>query len=193
GRAGRLSPLLLVAGLGVLGLEVLAADPAGDRPGRVLLGADPERPGRLAAAGHLKPLARLAGRLLPIAVLTLSLTAALATEHAQAAEGVAVQPDRRAQVGEGVGVVGQGLFGEGDLGEADDRMGPLALGPGQAEFAGEGDELAFVVVLATSRGVFDTAVMGEGVDGLVQHGLQGLAGTFGQALAGDEQLGPPAG
>jgi hypothetical protein len=35
--------------------------------------------------------------------------------------------------------------------------------------------------------------MGEGVDGLVQHGLRGLAGAFGQALAGDEQLGPPAG
>jgi hypothetical protein len=27
------------------------------------------------------------------------------------------------------------------------------------------------------------------VDGLVQHGLQGLAGAFGQAFADDEQLG----
>ena len=35
--------------------------------------------------------------------------------------------------------------------------------------------------------------MGEGVDGLVQHGLEGLAGAFGQALAGDEQLGLAAG
>ena len=32
-----------------------------------------------------------------------------------------------------------------------------------------------------------------GVDGLVRHGLQGLAGAFGQAFPGDEQLGPPAG
>jgi hypothetical protein len=31
--------------------------------------------------------------------------------------------------------------------------------------------------------------MREGVDGLVQHRLQRLAGTLGQALAGDEQLG----
>jgi hypothetical protein len=30
--------------------------------------------------------------------------------------------------------------------------------------------------------------MGEGVDGFMEHRLQGLAGTFGQALAGDEQL-----
>jgi hypothetical protein len=30
--------------------------------------------------------------------------------------------------------------------------------------------------------------MGQAVDGLVQHGLEGLAGAFGQALAGDEQL-----
>jgi hypothetical protein len=35
--------------------------------------------------------------------------------------------------------------------------------------------------------------MGEGVDGLVEHGLQGLAGAFGQAFAGDEQLGLAAG
>ena len=39
--------MLLVVRHGVLGLEVLAADPAGDRPGGVLLGPDPERPGRL--------------------------------------------------------------------------------------------------------------------------------------------------
>jgi Nuclease-related domain len=130
---------------GVLGLEVLAADPAGDRPGRVLLGADPERPGWLAAAGHLEPLAGLPGGLLPVAVLTvLSLALALATEEPQAAEGVAVQPDRRPQVGEGVGVVGQGLLGELDLGEADHRMRPLAVWPGQAELAGQGDELALV-------------------------------------------------
>jgi hypothetical protein len=32
------------------------------------------------------------------------------------------------------------------------------------------------------------ASISQGVDGLVQHGLQGLAGAFGQALAGDEQL-----
>ena len=42
---------------GVLGLEVLAADPAGDWPGSVLLGPDPERPARLAAASDLDPLA----------------------------------------------------------------------------------------------------------------------------------------
>jgi hypothetical protein len=66
-------------------LEVLAADAAGDRPGGVLLGPDPERPGRLAAAGHLEPLAGLAGGLLPVAVLTLlTLALALATEEAQA-------------------------------------------------------------------------------------------------------------
>jgi hypothetical protein len=35
--------------------------------------------------------------------------------------------------------------------------------------------------------------VGEGVDGLVEHGLQGLAGAFGQAFAGDEQLGLAAG
>jgi hypothetical protein len=58
-------------------------------------------------------------------------------------------------------------------------MGPLALGPGQVELAGEGDELALVVVLAASGGVFDPAGMGQGVDGFVEHGLQGLAGAFG--------------
>src|SRR5215216_230233 len=68
-------------------------------------------------------------------------------------------------------------------------MGPLAVGPGQAELAGEGDELALVVVLAASGGVLDSPDGGEGVDGLMEHGLQGLAGAFGQALAGDEQLG----
>jgi hypothetical protein len=81
--------LLLVAG--VLGLEVLAADAAGDRPGGVLLGPDPERPRRLAATGHLEPLASLAGRLWPVAVLP-ALLLALASEQPQAAEGVAVQP-----------------------------------------------------------------------------------------------------
>jgi hypothetical protein len=35
--------------------------------------------------------------------------------------------------------------------------------------------------------------MGQGVDGLMEHGLQGLARALGQALAGDEQLGPAAG
>jgi hypothetical protein len=35
--------------------------------------------------------------------------------------------------------------------------------------------------------------MGQGVDGLMQHGLQGLAGAFGQALAGHEQLGLASG
>jgi hypothetical protein len=89
-------------------LEVLAADAAGDRPGGVLLGPDPERPWRLAATGDLEPLAGLAGGLLPVAVLTvLVLPLALAAERAQAAEGVAVQPDGRPQVGEGIG--GQAL------------------------------------------------------------------------------------
>jgi hypothetical protein len=92
-------------------------------------------------------------------------------------------------MGQGVGVVGHGLLGEGDLGEADHRMGPLAIWPGQAELAGEGDELALVVVLATPGGVLDPANMGQGVDSLMQHGLQGLARAFGQAFAGDEQLG----
>jgi hypothetical protein len=72
--------LPLVAG--VLGVEVLAADPADDRPGSVLLGPDPERPGRLAAAGDLEPLAGLAGGLPPVSVLTLvSFTVALAAER----------------------------------------------------------------------------------------------------------------
>jgi hypothetical protein len=35
--------------------------------------------------------------------------------------------------------------------------------------------------------------MGEGVDSLMQYGLQGLARAFGQAFPSDEQLGPPAG
>jgi hypothetical protein len=59
----------------------------------------------------------------------------LPAEEAQAAEGVAVQPDGCAQVRQGVAVVGQGLLDEGHLGEADHRMGPLALRPGQAEFS----------------------------------------------------------
>src|SRR5512132_2266327 len=121
----------------MVGLELLAADPAGDRPGAVLLGPDPERPGWLAAADDLEPLAGLPGGLLAVAVLSvLPLALALATEQSQAAEGVAIQPDGRPQVGQGVGVVGQGLLGQLDLGEADDRMRPLALGPGQAELAG---------------------------------------------------------
>src|SRR4029453_4007456 len=62
----------------------------------------------------------------------------LAAEQAQAAEGVAIQPDRRPQIGQGVGVVGQSLVGQLDLGEADHRMGPLAVWPDQAELASEG-------------------------------------------------------
>jgi hypothetical protein len=62
--------VLLVARCGVLGLEVLTADAAGDRARGVLLGADPKWPGWLAAAGDLEPLAGLADRLLPVAVLT---------------------------------------------------------------------------------------------------------------------------
>jgi hypothetical protein len=58
-------------------------------------------------------------------------------------------------------------------------MGPLAVWPGQAELAGEGDERALVVLLAAPRGVLDPADVGQGVDGLVQDGLQGLAGAFG--------------
>ena len=95
----------------------------------VLLGPDPERPWRLAAAGNLEPLAGLAGRLLAVAILTsLALALALAAEQPQAAEGVAVQPDRRPEIGQGVRVVGQGLLGEGDLGEADDRVGRCPCG-----------------------------------------------------------------
>jgi hypothetical protein len=91
----------MVLAAGVIGLEVLAADPAGDRPRRVLLGPEPERPGRLAATGHLEPLAGLAGRLPAIAVLAaLLLALALAAEQPRAAEGVAVQPDGRPQIGE---------------------------------------------------------------------------------------------
>jgi hypothetical protein len=77
-----------VAG-GVLGLEVLAADPAGDGPGGVLLGPDPERPGRLAAAGDLEPLAGLAGGLLAVAILpgfSALMLLSLAAEQTQAAE-----------------------------------------------------------------------------------------------------------
>jgi hypothetical protein len=127
---------------------------------------------------------------LPVAVLTglsalLPLALALAAKQPEAAEGVAIQPDGRAQIREGVGLVGQGLLGQLDLGEADHRMRPLPVWPGQAELAGEGDELALVVVLATAGGVFDPA----GMDGLVEHGLQGLARPFGQALAGDERSG----
>ena len=58
-------------------------------------------------------------------------------------------------------MVGQSLLGQPDIGEADHRMRPLPLRPGQAELAGEGDELALVVVLAGSGGVFDPADMGE--------------------------------
>jgi hypothetical protein len=168
--------LVAVGGGGVLSLEVLAADPADDRSWGVLLGADPERPWRLAAAGDLEPLAGLAGGLLPVAVLTglptvSPLALALAAEQAQAAEGVAVQADGRAQVGQGVGVVGQGRLGQLHLGEADHRMRPLALWPGQARLAGEGDELALVVVLPAPGGVVDPAGVGQGVDGLMQHGL----------------------
>ena len=42
----------------------------------------------------------------------------------------------------------------------------------------EGDEFAPVVVLAAPRGGFDSAHMGDGVDGLLEHGLQGLTGAF---------------
>ena len=44
------------------------------------------------------------------------------------------------------------------------------------------------MVLATPRGVLDPPDVGQGVDGLMEHGLQGLAGAFGQALAGHKQL-----
>ena len=99
-------------GRGVLGLEVLAADPAGDWPGGILLGPDPERPGRLAAAGDLEPLAGLAGGLLAVAVLTaLLLALALAAEQTQAAEGVAVQPDGRPQKGQARSVLAVPLVG----------------------------------------------------------------------------------
>ena len=110
--AAWLSSLVLAAS--VLGLEVLAADPAGDRPGRVLLDPDPERPGWLAAAGHLEPLASLAGGGLAVAVLTgrsALLPPALATEQAQAAEGVAVQPDGRPQKGQARSVLAVPLVG----------------------------------------------------------------------------------
>ena len=58
-------------------------------------------------------------------------------EQPEAAEGVAVQPDGRAQIREGVGIVGQGLLGQLHLGEANHRMGPLAVRPAQAELAGQ--------------------------------------------------------
>jgi hypothetical protein len=70
--------------------------------------------------------------------------------------------------------------------------GRCPLGPGQAELAGQVDELTLVVVLATPGGVLDPTNMSEGVDGLMEHSLQGLAGPFGQAFPGHEQLGPPA-
>jgi hypothetical protein len=46
------------------------------------------------------------------------------------------------QIRQGVGVVGQSLLGQPDLGEADHRMGPLAVRPGQAKLAGQGHERA---------------------------------------------------
>jgi hypothetical protein len=139
------------------------------------LADDPD--GLLAGTGADRPVVAVrvqatAGGLLPVAVLTvLSLALALATEEPQAAEGVAVQPDRRPQVGEGVGVVGQGLLGELDLGEADHRMRPLAVWPGRARRPGRRTRAC--VVLASPGGVLDPADMGQGVDGLMQHGLQG--------------------
>ena len=58
------------------------------------------------------------------------------------------------------------------FGEAAHRVGRCPWG--QAELAGEGDERALVVVFVAPGGVLDS----EGVDGLVEHGLQGLVGTF---------------
>jgi hypothetical protein len=142
--------------------------------GGVLLGPDPERPGWLATAGDLEPLPGLAGRRLPVAVLTLVL--ALAAEQTEAAEGVAVQPDGRPEIRHGVGIVGYGLLGQLHVGEADHWMRPLAVWPGQDQLAGESDELALVMVLAAPGGVLDPADMGEGMDALMQHGLQGPAG-----------------
>jgi hypothetical protein len=76
---------------------------------------------------------------------------------------------------EGVGVVSHCLLGEGDLGEADHRMGPLTVWPSQAEPAGEGDERVLVVVLAAPGGVLDPSCTWSG----------GSGGAFGQAFAGD--------
>jgi hypothetical protein len=65
----------------------------------ILLAPCLERPRRLAATGHLELLTGLAGGLLSVAVVTsLALPLALAAEQAQAAEGVAVQPDRRTEM-----------------------------------------------------------------------------------------------
>jgi len=70
-------------------------------------------------------------------------------------------------------------------------VGSLPGGPFKAQFGGEGQEGALVVVLAAAGDLLDVAGVGEGVDGLVQDGFQGVAGAFGQALASDEQLRPP--
>src|SRR4029453_2780050 len=65
GLPGWLSTVLLVARRGVLGLEALAADPAGDRPGSVLVGPDPDphrvwvdEPGRPGLLDQVDTLAR---------------------------------------------------------------------------------------------------------------------------------------
>jgi hypothetical protein len=104
----------LAAG-GVLGLEVLAADAAGDRPGRVLPGPDPERPWRLAAAGGLEPLAGLPGRLSPVAVLPLALAVRLSPSRwGQSATSPAIAPrgqpcrQRRQVVGMMAGLAARG-------------------------------------------------------------------------------------
>jgi hypothetical protein len=60
---------------------------------------------------------------------------ALAVEQAQAAEGVAVQPDGRTQIRHGVGVVGHGLLGQIGL-RRGRSPGPLALRPGQVRRRG---------------------------------------------------------
>jgi hypothetical protein len=62
--------------------------------------------------------------------------------------------------------------------KADHWIAPLILRQGQAELAGQGGELALVVVLAASGGVHWPTGMGQGVDGLMEHGLEGLAGAF---------------
>jgi hypothetical protein len=90
-------------------------------------------------------------------------------------------------------MVGQGLLGELDVGEADHRMGPRPSG--QAERAGEGDERALVVVLTAPRGVVDPADMGEGVDGLMEQGLQAGTGqvrTYAYRLRGGASATSPA-
>jgi hypothetical protein len=71
----------------------------------------------VAAARDLEPLARLAGRLLAVAVptgLSALMLLALVAEQPQAVEGVAV--------------VGQSLLAQLDLGEANHRMRPLPCG-----------------------------------------------------------------